>query len=133
MIKLASVPWTILLFIGLLLLCLDFPVAQRPPPIQIDPDDMATRIKIDRGLRLMIERLDRQTQADTIQLTTGQTADTIQLDNKYEDTNYMAFVIRREAKGAHIDYTIQPISDSSFVITKVEGDSSWVQWMTIYK
>ena len=106
---------------------------QKQKYVQTDYKDLITRQKIDRDLYEQLDLLDRQTQADTLVLTNAQTADTVYLDRKYSDTNYMIFVIMRSKSGTYTDYVVIPLTDSSFAITKNSADVSTVQWMAIHK
>ena len=100
---------------------------------QTDPQDIVTRDKIDRDIDSWIERLDRQTQADTVLLAAG-TSQVVQLDNKYKDTDYQVFLQIRVLRGSQNNlYVIMPTTDSSFTITKHTDDLSTVQWMSIHK
>lgn len=107
--------------------------AQQQEIIQTDYKDIGTRQKIDRDVWQELKNINRQIQADTVVLTTSQTADTIYLDRKYGDTDYMIFVIMRSKSGTYSDYVVIPLSDSSFEITKNTADISTVQWITIHK
>jgi len=100
---------------------------------QTDPMDIVTRNKIDRDIDAWIERLDRQTQADTVLLAAG-TSQAVQLNNKYADTDYRVFLQIRVLRGSQNNlYVVVPTTDSSFTITKHTDDLSTVQWMTICK
>lgn len=107
--------------------------AQQQGIIQTDYKDIGTRQKIDRDVWQELKNINRQIQADTTVLTASQTADTIYLDRKYGDTDYMIFVGMRSKSGTYSDYVVIPLSDSTFEITKNVTDVSTVQWMTIKK
>lgn len=98
---------------------------------QTDPMDIVTKDKIDRDIDAWIEKLDQQTQADTITLTSGADPDIIQLPRKYKDANYLVFIQARE----HSAYTFGaiPYTDSSFRVLKSLATTELIQWMTIYK
>lgn len=100
---------------------------------QTDPDDIVTRDRIDRDIDGWIERLDRQTQADTV-LLVGGTSQAVQLNKKYKDNDYQVFLQIRVLRGSQNNlYVVAPTTDSSFTITKHTDDLSTVQWMAIYK
>ena len=101
--------------------------------IQTDYKDIGSRQKIDRNLWGSIEVLDEQIQADTVYLTPGNTADTVQLDNKYKDTHFQVFVEVQTARDASSLLKVKSNTDSSFIITKHVDDSSTVQWMSVHK
>lgn len=120
----------------LILLSASFAFAQQQKYRQTDPKDIATRQQIDRDLQNQIWLLDREIQADTTVLTAGQTADTIDLEHKYEDLGYTILLLYRRQAGDidSLSPYCYPITDSSFVIDgKNSNDSSTVQWMTIHK
>ena len=102
--------------------------------IQTDPSDIVTRQRIDRDIYEELDYLDFAIQADTVLLTGGQTADTVQLGGKYKDTDYMILLSVRNLRVV-INWSVRasPLTDSSFVITKGSSDVSTLYWMTFYR
>lgn len=104
--------------------------------LQTDYKDIGSRQKIDRDLWGSIEVLNKQTQVDTVVFSGGNTADTIYLDLKYSDTDYIILLLYRKEIGTQntdMPYAY-PLSDSSFIIESIHTDDvSVVQWMSIHK
>jgi hypothetical protein len=100
---------------------------------QTKPDDMVTRNALDDEFDRRIKVFeDLGIQADTAILTAGKTIDTIYLEKKYSDLTYKIFVNVRTEIGVHSEFSnIQPLTDSSFVLSKRTDDEGIVNWMTI--
>lgn len=106
--------------------------AQQQIVRQTDPDDIDTRQRIDRELEEKIRLLDREIQTDTVLLTASQVSDTVYLTDKYDGADYMVLLTARNLRTGSADsVSARPLSDSSFVITKIYTDEGTFFWMTI--
>lgn len=127
MTKIKLVLWILFLIV----ITVSLVLAQKPRYIQLDYKDLVTRQRIDRDLYQDIQSV---FQADTLIFTSGQTADTVYLEDKYSDTDFLIFFSYRAKLGTIVaPIVLAPLSDSSFIFTKGVNDTSTVQWMAIYK
>ena len=105
--------------------------AQQPKQKYTKSDDLRTMQAKDQDIWNWLGRLNMQIQADTLKMP-AQAYDTVYLSKKYADATFKVIGCYRKWGGG-IEQTLnfQPISDSSFQISKTTSDTSVIQWMSI--